>query len=73
MAAFGANFFVDEFFQRADLPGRQVVVEEDDGGGVLLGEAGDFQGLAGADVGAAVGLAAALEDLADDFGASGFG
>ena len=59
LAAFGADFFVDEFFQPADLPGRKVVIEDDDVGLLSLCKLGDFDGLAAADVGAGVGLAAA--------------
>ena len=73
VAAEGAEFFVDEGFEAADLGGGEVVVEDDDVGGFFAGEEGDFLGLAGADVEAGVEAVAVLDDFGDDFGAGGFG
>jgi CHAD domain-containing protein len=62
---------VDHLLQRPDLPGREVVVEDDHVGLVPLGQVGDLLDFSRADVSARIGLLAALEDVADDFRSGG--
>ena len=66
------SFFVDDFFQAADLAGAEIVVEDDDVGLFFLRQMGDFDRLAAADVCAGVDFLAALQNLTDDFRSGGF-
>lgn len=70
---FAAGFLVDDFFESADLGGREVVIEEDDVGGVEFAEVSDLFGFAAADVQAGVWGVTVLEEGSDDACAGGFG
>ncbi len=72
---FGAveDFSADDLFDVGDLPGREVVIEDDEAGVGLLAEVAEFLDLARAHVGSRIGAWSFLDDLGDSGGAGGLG
>ena len=64
LAARAFEVLIDDLLEAPDLPGREVVVEDDQVGGVLAASLGDLDRLSLAAIGAGIDAAALLEDAA---------